>query len=513
MSNARRAVPWAVAAGLLLALSFPPVGWWPLGIAGVALLTWACQGRRLRGGIGLGLLCGLVLFLVLIRWLTVVGLDAWLMLSGYSALWLGVAGGATALVTRLRGWPLWVAVVWVAQEALRDRIPLGGWPWGRLAFGQADAPWLPAAWWGGTPLLTFLVALSGALVVWGLQARLRMAVAVLVAVALLPWLASLLPGGSPPTGQPVVAVIQGDVPATGLGFAVAGQRREVLDNHVRQTLALAEEVRLGRQPQPDLVIWPENASDLDPYRESDAARAIAAAARAIDAPLLVGAVVTNPTDPTTVLNVGIVWDPATGPGARYAKRHPVPFGEYIPLRGLLTRFIGRFALIPRDFAAGTAAGVLPMAGIPVGDVICFEVAYDDVVRDVVNAGAQILAVQTNNATYTGGGQSEQQVAMARLRAVETGRATVVAATNGISAQFLPDGTPVGWLPEGVAGFLVASLPTAAGLSPAVVLGGWPEGAAVLAAAVVVVIGLRRDPGLIPRSPGTLERPDEEGMQG
>ena len=132
-----------------------------------------------------------------------------------------------------------------------------------------------------------------------------------------------------------------------------------------------------------------------------------------------------------------------------------------------------------------------MAGVAVGDVICFEVAYDDVVRGTVAAGAELLAVQTNNATYTGGGQSEQQVAMARLRAVETGRSTVVAATNGISAQFLPDGTLLGSLPEGVNGHLVAALPTSTSISPAVRLAGLPELAAVIAVAVLVVVGVRR----------------------
>ncbi len=484
----------ALIAGACLALAFPPFGYWPLAAVGVALLTATCRGQRLRTGALMGLLAGLVQFGVLIRWLAVVGLDAWLLLTAYSALWIALVGLATTAVTRLRGWPVWVAAVWVGQEALRDRVPLGGWPWGRLAFSQADAPWLPVAWWGGTALLTFLVALTGALALWAvvtIRMRPAMAGAAGVAVLLLPVALSQVAVSPSAVGDTTVAVVQGDVPATGLGFATEGQRREVLDNHVRQTIELAGAVGRGEVSQPDFVIWPENSSDLDPYTARDAAAAISAAARAIGVPILVGAVVTNPADPDQVLNVSIVWDPVTGPGARYVKQHPVPFGEYVPFRDVLTRVIGRFDLVPRDFAPGDLPGVLPIAGVDVGAVICFEVAYDEVVRGTVLAGGQLLAVQTNNATYTDGGQSEQQLAMARIRAVEFGRATVVAATNGISAQFLADGTTLGLLPERSAGFLVADLPIIDELSVAARVGAWPELAAGLVALLTLIVGWRR----------------------
>ncbi len=495
MIRPRFAVLVAAVAGACLAAAFPPIGWWPLAVVAIALMTWACYRQRVRWGLLLGLCSGVVFFAFLVRWIAVVGPDAWLLLTLYSGVWIGLAGAATAVVTRLSWWPLWVGVVWVAQEALRDRIPLGGWPWGRLAFSQSDAAWLDASWWGGTALLTFLVATGGALALWGvlhLRAG-RTGPAALVAVVVAPWVLGLLPTMTGASGNEVVAVVQGNVPATGLGFANAGQRREVLDNHVTETFRLAEAVARGDVPQPQVVVWPENASDLDPYTQSDAREAITSAARAINAPILVGAVVTNPDDPDTVLNVGIVWDPQTGPGDRYVKQHPVPFGEYVPFRSLLTSLIGRFELVPRDFAAGDRPGDLQIGPIVVGNVICFEVAYDDIVRGTVLGGAQVLAVQTNNATYTGGGQSEQQVAMARIRAVENGRSTVVAATNGISAQFLPDGTLVGELPERTAGYLVADLPLATTLSPAALVGGVPELLAVVGAGVVIILGIRRPP--------------------
>ena len=218
------------------------------------------------------------------------------------------------------------------------------------------------------------------------------------------------------------------------------QRRAVLDNHVSRTLELAQQVRAGARAQPDLVIWPENASDIDPLKNPDAAELIDRAASAIGAPILVGAVLQGPGD--GLRNAGIVWDPDDGPGESYVKRHPVPFGEYIPLRDFFRVFSDKVDQVRRDLVAGTEPGVLPMGSATLGDLICFEVAYDALVGDVVRGGARMLVVQTNNATFGYTGESEQQLAMGRLRAIEHGRTVVVAATSGISAVIAPDGTVV-----------------------------------------------------------------------
>jgi apolipoprotein N-acyltransferase len=164
------------------------------------------------------------------------------------------------------------------------------------------------------------------------------------------------------------------------------------------------------------------------------------AVRAVGVPVLVGAVIDSPNAPDKVENRGIAWDPVTGPGAYYTKRHPVPFGEYVPFRSVLTRFISRLNRVPRDFAPGTWAGNLQVGPVRIGDVICFEVAYDGIVRDV--SRSQLLVVQTNNATYGHTSEPWQQVAMSRLRAVEHGRTVLVAATSGVSAVIAPDGRVV-----------------------------------------------------------------------
>lgn len=447
LTSLRRLPGWVpvaggVLGGLSLALAFPPYGWWPAAPVGVALVSLSCRGRSVRAGAAVGLAAGLGLFVPLLSWLSVVGVDAWLLLAGLQALFFGGLGAALAATGRLAGWPAWTACLWVAQEALRDRIPFGGFPWGRLGFSAAGSPFAPYAALGGVPLVSAAVALVGsllaALLVWrGRKQALALTGAALVATAAF---AVPVPAAGTGAGGPAyatVAVVQGNVPGSGLeAFA---RRAAVLDNHVATTERLAADVRAGRLPAPTAVIWPENSSDLDPYTEPTASAAISSAARAVGVPLLVGAVIDGPGF-DHVRNTGIVWDPATGPGERYVKRHPVPFGEYVPFRAQLGRLVGRFSLVPNDFAAGKRPGVLTVGPVRLADVICFEVAYDGVVADAVRSGGRVLVVQTNNATYGRTAETHQQLAMARLRAIEHGRTVLVAATSGVSAMVAPDGS-------------------------------------------------------------------------
>ncbi|RFU39286.1 apolipoprotein N-acyltransferase, partial [Actinomadura logoneensis] len=303
-------------------------------------------------------------------------------------------------------------------------------------------------------------------------------------------LAALVVGGglaipTPTAGRPVtVAVVQGNVPRLGLDFL--GQRRAVLDNHVRETRRLAEEVRAGRVPRPELVIWPENASDLDPFTEPDAYQAIDGAVRDIGVPVLVGALVETP-DGKRIENRGIVWDPKTGPGNYYVKRHPVPFGEYLPFRDVLTKLIKRFERVPRDFVKGDRSGVMKLGPVTVGDVICFEVAYDKETRD--SAPGDVMVVQTNNATYGETSLPPQQIAMSRLRAVEHGRAVLVAATSGISAIVAPDGRMIAESREFVPALQVAAVPARTSRTIADRLGALPEWALTVAALAAVAAAL------------------------
>ncbi|MGX5655337.1 apolipoprotein N-acyltransferase [Geodermatophilus nigrescens] len=452
-----RRLPWrtavAAAGGIALLFAFP--GWSLTGLAvlGPAALALAVHGQRARSGAWLGLVLGLAFFVPLLSWSgTYVGAFPWLALAVSQALFVAALGAATAAVSGLRLWPLWTAALWVLDESLRGRLPLGGFPWGRLGFSQTDGPFLALAAYGGVPLVGFAVALTGALLAAAVLALVRArraaaprAAAALVAGALAVPLAGAaawlpLPGSSLTDGGPAVtvAVVQGDVPEAGLEFNA--RRRAVLDNHVQQTLDLAARVAAGDEAQPDLVVWPENSSDIDPYTNDDAARAISRAAGAIGAPILVGAVVEGPGE--YLSNTGIVWDPESGPGDTYVKRHPVPLAEYVPARAFFRFFSDKVDLVRRDFTHGTEVGVLDMGGARVGDVICFEVVYDSLVADTVDAGAELLVVQTNNATFGYTDESAQQVAAAQVRAVEFGRSVALASTSGISAVIAPDGSLV-----------------------------------------------------------------------
>ncbi|WP_084550024.1 apolipoprotein N-acyltransferase [Actinomadura rifamycini] len=496
----------AVAGGLLMWLAFPPNDLVVLAPVGVAALTLALHGRvpglrrapdgvrgTARTGAWLGFLGGAAFFIPVLTGIVKIGPDAWILLSLVEAAYLAPMGAGIALAARLPGWPVWAAGLWVAQEAARGRVPFGGFPWARLAFSQTSTPLTPYAAVAGAPLVTFLTALIGGLLAYAVLAALRAraraaaaagegngggarrALAPAASVAAPLAVAGAIVGGgalipTPTGGDPVtVAVVQGNVPRLGLDFQ--GQRRAVLDNHVEATHELARRVRAGEVARPELVVWPENSSDLDPYREPDARAAIDGAVKAIGVPVLVGALTATP-DGEKVENRGIVWDPRTGPGDHYVKRHPVPFGEYVPFRDVLTRFIDRLDQIPRDFVHGTRSGVMRLGPVTVGDVICFEVAYDQEVRDV--AAGQLLVVQTNNATYGHTSLPPQQIAMSRLRAVEHGRTILVAATSGISAIVAPDGRMIDRSAEFVRDLQVATVPARTATTPSDRMGAAPE---------------------------------------
>jgi apolipoprotein N-acyltransferase len=503
--------PWrtllAAAGGLILVLAFPGYDLVALAVLGPAALALAVHGQRLRSGLWLGLVFGLAFFVPLLSWTGIyVGPVPWLALAVFEALHLALLGGATALVSRLPLWPLWSAALWVADEGLRGRFVFGGFPWGRLGSSQTEGPLLSLAAYGGLPLVTFAVALIGTLTAatalavhrapkdtdhrWRAGALTAAGVVAVPALGALAWLP--LPGPSLTDGGPTatVAVIQGNVPRAGLDFNA--QRRAVLDNHVQQTIDLAADVAAGRQAQPDVVIWPENSSDIDPYRNDDAARQIDRAAEAIGAPILVGAVVQGPG--RFISNTAIVWDPADGPGDTYVKRHPVPFGEYVPARSFF-RFFSEDIDRVTDQYAGDEVGVLDIDGARIGDLICFEVVYDGLVHDVVEGGAGMLVVQTNNATFGYTDESEQQLAMSRLRAVETGRTVVVAATSGISAVVAPDGTVVRSSSLFTPAVFVEEIAQRDSMTVAQRLGAVPEwGLSALGAGAVLAAVLRRPRG-------------------
>jgi apolipoprotein N-acyltransferase len=482
--------------GILGALAFPRVGLWPLAFLSVAALSLAVDGCRSRRGAWLGMVYGLMFFGPLLHWTSVyVGVWPWfLLVLGESAFMAGL-GAVLPLLQRLRAAPLWVGAAWVLEEMLRDRMPFGGFPWGRLAFSQAESPlrWFAAL--GGAPLVTFVVAVVGALLAraltpdrewWASRApRLLQAGLALVLVLSGALISSVIsvPTKAANTHDLRIALIQGNVPRAGL--LAESRAREVLDYHVRETMKLIANVKAGRAVQPDLVLWPENASDVDPYRDPAAYQEIDATVKALGAPILVGAITyTSDAPDSDRYNVGILWSPTTGPGSTYTKRHPVPFGEYMPLRAISERVSSAAKLVTNQMLAGTGNGLVTGGPVPFGDVICFEVAYDSLVRSSVSAGAQFLVVQTNNSTFGRTAETYQQLAMSQLRAVETGRTVLQVATTGKSAWIDPNGTIRAESgPLYTADTINAIVPPRTAETLAVRLGAWPE---ILLSAIAVL---------------------------
>lgn len=507
----RWALPLAVAAGGTLWLAFPPTGWWPLAPVGVGLLSLACRGQRARAAFGLGLVCGAAFYVPLLEWLVNVGVHAWLVLAVTQTIATGVLAMGLAATWRLQWWPVAHATLWVLYEALRGRFPLGGFTWGRLAFSQTRSPLTGWVSLGGAPLLTFVAALLGAGLLWLLlstprrrtaTARLAIVLAGLIAVTIAPL--SLPAPESGPRAM-TVAAVQGNVPE--LGLATFEEDLVVVRNHGEATRRLAARVAAGAAPAPDLVVWPENSTDIDPRRDPAVRAIVEDAVAQARAPVLVGAVLD--TDDDRILNAGLLWS-ADGPGQVYVKQHLVPFGEYVPWRRQLA---GRITMleeyIPRDFVAGREAGVFDVGGGGVGDVICFEVAYDDLMRATVRGGAELLVVQTNNATYMRGGkraQTEQQLEMGRLRAIEHGRAVVVAATSGVSALIAPDGRTLARSGLFTQDVLVSEVPLRSTLTIATRVGAWPEYLLCLLAVAAVAVVVRRRRGVAPAADAVTAAP-------
>lgn len=438
----------AAGSGALLYLSFPPRTVWWLAIPAFALLAVVLHGRRPKAGFGYGFLFGMGFLLPLLTWIgALVGPVPWVALVVLESLFVGLTGLGMTLVSRLPAAPLWAAVVWVAGEALRGRVPFGGLPWGRVGFGQPDGPLLPVASIGGVPLLSFVTVLAGIALgelirrivarEGGVRSLVAPALLGVLAMATGP-LAALVPAtaGAKPDRTVTIAAVQGNVPRLGLDFNA--QRRAVLDNHVKETKKLAADVVAGTKPKPDLVIWPENSSDIDPLQNPDAAAQIDSAARAIGVPILVGAVLRNP-DGQTTSNSALVWAAGAGVVERNDKRRVQPFGEYMPWREFF-RLFSSYVDRAGYFVPGNGPGAVDMAGVRVGVTICWEVAFDDLVDDSVDAGAEVLAVPSNNATFGFTEMTYQQLAMSRVRSVEHDRSSIVATTSGVSATIRPDGS-------------------------------------------------------------------------
>jgi len=466
------AILLAAGAGAILDGGFPDRDWWILAPIGVALMFLALLGRGPWTGLLVGLVAGLSFWLIHISWLTLyLGPVPWLALSGLEALFFGVGLALTAVVLNVgpRVWPsvtgrigvvpVVVAGLWTAREAISAVWPYGGFAWGRVAISQSESPFNGLIAWVGMSGLSFVIVWLSALTVQlsrepGVRVGARSAIAV-AAVAL------LLAFPAWPTlqsGTARIAAVQG---ASDAGLFAQNAPGQILNDHVSATLPLVGE-------PVDFVVWPENGIDVDPLRSADSARVADYISRAMDAPLIAGTITERNGK---FYNTSLLWKAGEGAVDLYDKVHPVPFAEYMPDRAFWRPFAPDLIdLVSRDYEIGTRDNVFDIDGIIAGIAICFDIADDQLVHEMINDDAEIILAQTNNADFGRTDESVQQLAIARLRAIEAGRTVVNISTVGTSAIITPDGQTLDSLPTWVSGAMVQTVPLSDSNTPAMTAG-------------------------------------------
>lgn len=481
----------AGAGGVAVFASFAPTGWWwaaPLGVAAffVALTSWRGNPPTIPVCLLVGFAFGLGDYLCLLPWVgEFVGPVPYLGLAGVLAAYPAVGAIAVGLALRYRLGLMAAPFIMGLIEWCQSSFPFGGFAWVRLAWGQVDGPFAALVRFGGPALVSLAVSAVAAgltAIFASVTARadgprgrgnpvLRPTAAVSGACCVAIVLALGMGAGmtvDPVTtqvGSARVAAIQGNVPRMGLDFAA--QRRAVLDNHVRETMALAAEQKGddGGAPGIDLVFWPENASDVDAVKDDYAADRIRAAAAAVGAPILVGTVT---HDEVGARNMMVAIDQEGRPGDFHYKKFLQPFGETMPWRDFFAQFTD-LASLAGDMKPGEGDGTVGLGGVTVGVATCYEVIFDQAFRDAVRSGAQLLTTPTNNATFGFTDMTYQQLAMSRMRAIEFDRAVVVPATSGASAIVSPSGEILQRTRIFDPAHLVADLPLKSGRTPSVYL--------------------------------------------
>ncbi|WP_313355578.1 apolipoprotein N-acyltransferase [Microbacterium sp.] len=493
--SARPDLPlWAAAgmaaiAGVLMALAFPAAAIWPLVFVALALLLPALRGRRVGGALLVGLAYGLVFFALQVSFTArYLGPVPWIALTVVEGVLTAVALIPITLAYRWlpRVWPrgtrvalpFVVAGLWTTHELFLGNWPYGGFPWARLGMSQAQGPFAPVASWLGVSGLTFLMVALVALLIelfrmrgWSRATTLIAPAVTLVVLLLTP----LFPTAR--SGEMRIAAVQGDGPT---GYFDEREPYGVIS-------AQTDATRMIGDADVDLLVWPEGGVDYDPFQDETTARRLTRLVNEFDAPLLANTATERGED---IFNTSFLWTQQGDASQLHDKRHPVPFGEYVPDRdfyyALAPDLIG---LIGREYTPGSNPPLVRVDGTGVGLAICFDVIYDEVIRESVTGGAEVLVFQTNNADFRGTDENLQQLAFARMRAIETGRSVVNVSTVGTSQIIRPDGSTVAALDADEAGALIEDVELRSGLTAGVVLGPWIQLGMLISPAVLAVAGL------------------------
>jgi apolipoprotein N-acyltransferase len=464
--------------GFVSSLAMPRENIWPLIFVSVAMMLVAIRGLGFWAAVGVGFASGMAFYLSQIEWISLyLGPVPWVALSVMESLIFAVGAGVLSQVwlflnQRLKGplastlISLSLATIWTAREWVSTNLPYGGFPWSRVAQALSDSFLSQLVFFVGISGLTFLsVFITLALLqffekglkdLWNHLPALTLS-AVIVAIAV------LFPVPiEPQSGSVTVAAVQGNANA---GLFANAERGTFLRNHLEATELLSNH---PRRNEIDFIVWPENASDINPQTSPAAKLQIQSVVEKLQVPLILGAITESGPE---IFNSSLYFVPGLGQIDQYDKKRPVPFAEYVPDRDfwyqLAPDLIG---LVSRGYAFGTRDGIFEFEGSSLGVLICFEIAIDGIGRELVSDGAEIILSQTNNADFGRSDETFQQAALARLRAIETGRTIVNISTVGVSLIFLPNGEIVSELPIFEPGVMVETVPLRTSITPAMSIG-------------------------------------------
>ena len=415
-----------VGSGVLLCLSLPPFGFWPLAVVGLVGLDRLVADQPAKVRFRRGWLVAMGCFVPSLVWMTALTAPGYVIACvAYS----GMLGAGIAAAPPGRGRWLALAGTWALAELLRWTWPFGGVPLANLAIGQVSGPLAPVLRVGGALLLVLVAVLTGQAVAAAVRRAWWFAGGIAGGVILIVAASMAAPAGHE-VGTAEIALVQGG--------GEQGTRKtddsviEVFERHVDATPLVETPV--------DLVVWPEDVIDTDEAFVDDPwAAVVGALAQGLDAPMIVGTV--EGAGPNAFTNSAVLVDSSGEVIDRYDKVHRVPFGEYVPLRWLLERF-GGGNLTERDAVIGERPALL---STPAGDLsvaISWEIFFGDRVREGVQDGAELVLNPTNGSSFSGTLVQTQQVAASRMRAIESDRTLLQVAPTGFSAIIGPDGTVV-----------------------------------------------------------------------
>ncbi len=470
-------LPTGILGGLLSSLAMPREDIWPLIFVSVALILVSVRDLRFMPATGVGFVAGMAFYMSQVEWLSLyLGPVPWIALSVMEAGIFAIGSGVIAIVwsasvllkqTFYRNFliALAIAALWTAREWVAINLPYGGFPWSRVAQALSDSFLSQLVFFVGISGLTFVSVFLTVAILQTVetgsksikQNYLSLAVgAIVIATA---WI-FVVPTNAE-SGELTVAAVQGNANA---GLFANAERGTFLKNHLEATALIDTN---PARDSIDVIVWPENASDLDPQTSAVAMREVSSVLSKYGVPMILGAITESGG---AYFNSSLYYSPQNGQIDQYDKKRPVPFAEYVPDREFWNQLApDLIGLVSRDYAFGTRDGIFDLASKKLGVLICFEIAIDDIGRELVAGGAQIIFSQTNNADFGRSDETFQQAALAKLRAIETGRTVVNISTVGVSKIFLPNGVVSSELPIFEPGVLVEKVPLRTSITPAIAI--------------------------------------------